>query len=205
MREDWWVVIPVRTAGGAKSRLSTRPAPQRVSLAIAFARDTISAALACPRVASVVVVGDAPALDALEALEALQGFSSVADPALGLNDALRLGASAVPAQGPVAALMADLPCLTADILALALDEASTRPRAFVCDAEGIGTTMLTALDPSSLAPRFGGRSRAAHAASGACEIADLRLGPLRRDVDSEVDLWDAQRIGPGPATREALS
>ncbi len=57
---------------------------------------------------------------------------------------------------------------------------------------------------SSSTPRFGPRSRAAHAASGAVA---LEVGPvpgLRRDVDTEVDLWDAGRLGLGPATAELV-
>ena len=55
---EWVVVIPVKRLDRAKTRLSTRPAPQRGALALAFALDTVRAALACPRVAAVLVVTD---------------------------------------------------------------------------------------------------------------------------------------------------
>ena len=95
--------------------------------------------------------------------------------------------------------------LTADELARALLSAQAHARCFVCDSEGVGTTMLASADPAELGPHFGERSRAAHAASGAVEIEDPALPRLRRDVDSEVALWDARRLGVGPATAAVLT
>jgi 2-phospho-L-lactate guanylyltransferase len=50
-------------------------------------------------------------------------------------------------------------------------------------------------------PRFGGRSRAAHRAAGAVELMLEGIASVRRDVDTEVDLWDALRLGVGPRTK----
>ena len=76
---------------------------------------------------------------------------------------------------------------------------------FVADTEGTGTTLLTAADGSRLDPRFGHRSRARHAASGAVELVTGPLASLRRDVDTEVDLHDARRLGLGPRTLAVLA
>jgi 2-phospho-L-lactate/phosphoenolpyruvate guanylyltransferase len=199
VKGPWRIVIPLRL-NDAKTRLSTQAAPRRRALVIAMALDVISAAQRCPIVGETVLVTDQAGLDATAAA----GARAVLDPGLGLNAAIRAGAADAP--GPVAALLADVPCATPDLLTLALSACTGEP-AIVSDAEGIGTTLLAAGDVRSLDPRFGIRSRAAHIAAGAQEISDPTPGALaglRRDVDSEVDLWDARRMGLGAFTRAAL-
>jgi len=126
-------------------------------------------------------------------------------PDRGLNPALEHGAAQARARDPacgVGALSADLPALRPAALGAALDAASAHASAFVCDTAGTGTTLLTARPGVSLRPRYGPRSRARHAAAGSVEIAGEpgALASLRRDVDTEVDLLDALRLGTGPET-----
>jgi 2-phospho-L-lactate guanylyltransferase len=194
MERTWRVVVPLRLSQ-AKTRLSTQPAPRRRELVIAMALDVISAARACSLVDEVVLVADPEGIDAVGA-----DIPSCRDPGDGLNEAIRAGAAG--ASGPVAALLADVPCATAAMLELAL-ASSTAGSGFLCDAEGIGTTLVAAPRADALITHFGPRSRAAHAAAGIPEIHDPRPGALaglRRDVDSEVDLWDARRLGLGRFT-----
>ena len=202
---EWVVVVPVKRLDRAKTRLSTRPAPERRALALAFALDTVRAALACPGVVAVVVVTDD---DEVRAAVSALGASWVPDePDAGLNAALTHGADVVRRESPraaVAVLAADLPALRPDELARALQSASAVPRGFVADAAGTGTTLLTARDGVDLDARFGPRSRAAHAASGAVALEPGPVPGLRRDVDTEVDLWDAGRLGLGVATGPLL-
>lgn len=202
---EWVVVVPVKRLDRAKTRLSTRPAPERRALALAFALDTVRAALACPGVLGVVVVTDD---DEVRAAVSELGASWVPDePDSGLNAALTHGADVVRRDSPdaaVAVLAADLPALRPDELARALHAASGVPRGFVADAAGTGTTLLTARDGVDLDARFGPRSRAAHAASGAVALEPGPVPGLRRDVDTEVDLWDAGRLGLGLATGPLL-
>lgn len=198
---DWVVIAPVKRLDRAKTRLSSRPAVERRSLALAFAVDTVRAALVCERVSSVVVASDD---DEVRAAVSALGARWVPDvEGAGLNDVI----SAVTAQlrleepeAALAALVADLPALRADELRRALVAAGEVSRGFVADAAGTGTTLLTARPGSELGPRFGPRSRAAHAASGAVALEPGSIPGLRRDVDTEVDLWDAGRLGLGPAT-----
>jgi 2-phospho-L-lactate guanylyltransferase len=204
-RTEWVVVIPVKRLDRAKTRLATRPAPHRRDLALAFALDTVRAALGCDAVVGVVVVTDD---DDVRAAVAGLGATWVPDaPDSGLNAALTHGADVVRRGSPeawVAVLAADLPALRPDELARALDAASQVTRGFVADATGTGTTLLTARPGADLDARFGPRSRAAHAASGAVALEPGPVPGLRRDVDTEVDLWDAGRLGLGPATGTLL-
>lgn len=201
MERAWRIIIPLRLSD-AKSRLSSHTAPRRRELVIAMALDVIVAAQQCRRAADVLLVADPPGI---EEVTARIDVAAVPDPGGGLNAAIRAGAG--DARGPVAALLADVPCATPDALALALGACVDEP-GFVCDAEGLGTTLLASPSAARLDPHFGPRSRAAHAAAGIPEIHDPRPGALaglRRDVDSEVDLWDARRLGLGGFTRAALA
>ncbi len=199
--DAWVVLVPVKTLAEAKSRLS--PVGDRADLALAFAQDTIAAAA---RVARVVVVSDDPRV---ESLARELGAAAVGQgPVPGLNAALRHGADAVRRDGSstaLAALAGDLPALRDEELARALAAAGTHRRSFVSDAEGTGTTLLLAAPGAPLDPAFGRRSRAAHRAGGAVELTLAGIPGLRRDVDDEVGLWDARRLGVGAATRVELA
>jgi 2-phospho-L-lactate guanylyltransferase len=199
----WIVVVPVKALDRGKTRLSTRTAGHRRELALALALDTVRAAVSCPVVEDVVVVGDDDVREAVAAL----GARWLPDPGDGLNPAITAAVAELDPSSPVAALVGDLPALRPDELATALGLAAAVGRGLVSDAAGIGSTLLTATPGTALDPRFGGRSRAAHRASGAVELVAAAgvLAGLRRDVDTEVDLWDAVRLGVGPATTAALA
>ena len=202
MDAAWRIVIPLRLSQ-AKSRLSAQTAPRRRELVVAMALDVAAVAAACPATDQVVLVADRAGIEAVRSA-GLPGLLLVEDGGEGLNAAILAGAAG--AAGPVAAVLADVPCATPDALAYALAACTDGP-AIVSDAEGIGTTLLAARRAADLRPRFGPRSRAAHIADGAADIGDATPGALsglRRDVDSEVDLWDAQRIGVGPFTRAVI-
>ncbi|MEU5433100.1 2-phospho-L-lactate guanylyltransferase [Streptomyces sp. NPDC020719] len=198
----WSLVVPLKPLALAKSRLAAAVgAALRPRLALAFALDTVAAALACASVRDVAVVTDDPLAGA--ELASL-GARIVADrPGAGLNAALAHGAYAVRRARPdaaVAALNADLPALRPAELGRVLDAASLFPRAFLADAAGIGTTFLSAGPGTDLAPAFGGPSRAAHSASGAAEILLAGVDSVRQDVDTGADLRAALALGAGPAT-----
>ncbi|MGC9440944.1 2-phospho-L-lactate guanylyltransferase [Streptomyces sp. WG5] len=199
---QWTLVVPVKPLARAKSRLSdTADDGVRPGLALAFAQDTVAAALACPAVADVAVVtDDARAGGALAAL----GARVVPDePRGGLNAALTHGAAAVRAARPesrVAALNADLPALRPAELALVLAAATQFPRAFLADAAGIGTTLLAAAPGRELSPAFGMDSRARHRMSGAVELRLEAVDSVRQDVDTGADLRTALALGVGPRT-----
>jgi len=201
----WSLVVPLKPLARAKSRLAGGGAHSagtaRAALALAFAQDTVHAALASTAVRSVAVVtDDARAAAELRAL----GADIVPDaPGDGLNAALAYGAAAVRTRlpdVPVAALNADLPALRSAELTHVLNTAAAFPRAFLADAAGIGTTLLSALPGSELRPAFGIRSRERHLASGAAEITLSGVQSVRTDVDTESDLAAALALGVGPFT-----
>lgn len=199
------VIVPVKPPARAKSRLAPLGDDVRRTLAGALARDTVTAALACPAVAVVVVVTDDPLLG--RELGAL-GTHVVPDGAVDdLNLTLRQAGAELARLRPdlaTAVLCADLPALRADELTLALSLAVPHPAAFVADAAGKGTTLLTATDPARFDPRFGPGSRRLHAEAGAHEIRDPLLATLRLDVDTPDDLEAALAAGVGSHTRRAV-
>ncbi|WP_324788844.1 2-phospho-L-lactate guanylyltransferase [Streptomyces sp. H51] len=204
---QWTLVIPVKPLARAKSRLSdTADDGLRPGLALAFAQDTVAAALACPAVGHVAVVTD----DALAGRElAALGARIVAgEPGGGLNPALAHAAAAVRAARPggaVAALNADLPALRPAELSRVLDAAAEFPRAFLPDAAAIGTTVLAAAPGRELRPAFGADSRARHRASGAAELSLDAVDSVRQDVDTGDDLRAALSLGVGPRTAAAAA
>ncbi|KAA6213763.1 2-phospho-L-lactate guanylyltransferase [Streptomyces albofaciens JCM 4342] len=211
MRSDgadagWSLVVPLKPLVRAKSRLSGAVGERlRPQLALAFALDTVSAALACEDVMDVAVVTDDPlAGERLAALGA-RVFADV--PGRGLNAALAHGAARVRerrAGAAVAALNADLPALRPAELHRVLTAAAAFPRAFLADAAEIGTTLLSAAPGVELAPAFGGPSRARHRESGAQEIVLPGTESVRRDVDTGADLLAALELGAGPHTARCV-
>jgi 2-phospho-L-lactate guanylyltransferase len=204
--DAWTLVVPVKRLARAKTRLVELPVDVRAELALAFAADTVAAALQCPLVDGVVVVTDEPAASLL--LSSL-GADVVADtPDAGLNPALVHGAVEAKRLYPVSgvgALSADLPALRPGELEHALDLSASISASFVADGAGVGTTLLVARSLDEFRPQFGPRSRAKHRAAGVREIESDALSTLRRDVDTQVDLWDAERLGLGPRTQAVLA
>lgn len=188
----------------AKSRLAPAAGPElRPRLALAFARDTVAAALSCPAVLDVVVVTDDQ--EARTALAAIGARVVPDEPDRGLNAALAHGERAVRVRRPgaaVAALNADLPALRPAELTRVLKYAAEFPRAFVTDAAGIGTTFLSAAPGVELRPAFGGPSRSRHLDSGAVEIDLTGIDSVRQDVDTGADLRAALVLGVGAHTAE---
>lgn len=198
--------MPLKPLRRAKSRLAPVSDAARADLALAFALDTVTAALECPAVSCVVLVtDDTRARAALDGFDAgTSGVRVTADvPASGLNPALEHGAAlareAIPERG-VVAVSADLPALRPAELGRVLHAALRWPRSFLPDTEGVGSTLLAAAPGVALRPMFGTASRSRHRASGAWELAPGRVESARRDVDTVRNLREAFRLGVGAHT-----
>ncbi len=198
----WSLVLPLKPLALAKSRLAPYAGPHRAGLALSFALDTVSAALATPGVDRVLVVTTDVRAGAL-----LAGLGAVVvadEPGGGLNSALAHGAAAARAlapDAPLAVLSADLPALRPAELARVLGAVPPQGRAFLPDSPGLGTTLLACAPGHPLSPAFGDGSRARHAAGGAFELRLADVESVRRDVDTGTDLGEAAALGLGPHTR----
>jgi 2-phospho-L-lactate guanylyltransferase len=220
-RFGWTVLLPVKVLAQAKSRLAALAGERRLELALALASDTVSAVVACPEVARVLVVTSDPvagprlsSLGALiipEARPGARGRDSRQSPRPSpdgsqhlLNAALLRGAAVAARRWPgtgLAALTADLPALRPAELAAALRAASdVAGPVFVPDAAGVGTTMYAVATAGQFRPMYGGASRARHAAGGAAELVLGGIAGLRQDVDTPDDLRAAVALGVGPRT-----
>ena len=196
-------LVPVKLVALGKSRLTGIGDTLRRDLAMAFALDTLAAALATPAVDEVVVVTGDP-----EVAAHARRLGCTVEPDTGdLNGCLRAAAAALAPRRPGAlpfALCADLPALDRDDLAQALAQVTPDSPGFVADHDGVGTTLYAAAY-HRFDPRFGACSRAAHLAAGAVEVdGDLRR--LRSDVDVMADLETLEALGLlGPHTRAVLA
>jgi 2-phospho-L-lactate/phosphoenolpyruvate guanylyltransferase len=201
----WVLLVPVKRADIAKSRLTGISVQQRLELARAFPADCVAAALTAKAVRDVVAVTDD---DVAAATFDTLGASVIADePDAGLNPALEHAADYARRtydEPPVAVLSGDLPALRAEELDTALHRARGPARAFLADIESDGTTMLAAPPGVALDPHFGAGSRRQHLASGAREIDPYGVESVRRDVDTPADLQHALLLGVGRHTRAVL-
>ena len=212
----WVLVVPVKDARRGKTRLAdVLEARARAALVRAMALDTVEAVLAVPRVARVVVVTADP--EVTTAAAALPRVRVLPEPALAPDDAaggwasldraVSAGFAAARAEAPTAhvgVLLGDLPGLDPAELDAALAAAEGHPLAVLPDADGTGTTLLTARAGSVLRPAFGGGSAAAHRALGHAELALPVDATLRHDVDVPADLAALAVRGVGGRTGALL-
>jgi 2-phospho-L-lactate guanylyltransferase len=206
----WTVIVPVKPSAVGKSRLG-----RGAGIARAIAMDTIAATIAATVTAAteagdlqvIVVTADPLVADEAAALGAHVVRES--HPA-GLAAAIASGLAAA-GKGPDdptiarAVLLGDLPALRPAELAAALSSASAYPRAFVPDAEGTGSTLVTANAGSAFVHFFGRDSAQHHLDAGLIALELPATSTLRRDVDVEEHLDQAMLAGLGPRTAAMLS
>jgi 2-phospho-L-lactate guanylyltransferase len=197
---EWVVVVPVKGTDDAKSRFGG-DAGERRGLALAIALDTVAAALASERVIGVIVVTSTTAAGAFDDLDALV---VIEDEPAGLTAAIASGVEVADALGApgrgIAVLLGDLPALTSAELDAALTASAAHPLAFVADAAGHGTTLVTAADGQTHAHAFGPGSREAHVAAGYTELHLPADSGLRTDVDT---LEELRALAPRVGSRTA--
>jgi 2-phospho-L-lactate guanylyltransferase len=199
------VVIPVKGTALAKSRLGVSE-QTRAKLALAFALDTVAAAVAAETVATVLVVtGSRDVADAVLPLGASVVYE---DGTPGLNPSIEhaIGAARRDFPGaPVAVLLGDLPALRPEELDTALLAARGQRLSMVADAAGVGTVLVCALDAAEHTVRFGGASRAAHREAGYVDLTSTVSSGLRSDIDTVEDLESARPLPVGPHTSRVLA
>jgi len=195
------VVVPVKPPAYAKSRLAPLGHRTRQALCVAFAVDTVTAALGSPLVAAVLAVTDDHVL-AGRLAEA--GATVIPDGTTDdLNGSLSQAAAELRRRDPslgVVGLCADLPALRAEELTRVLAAVPEDRMSFVEDADGVGTTAVIAPRDTEFRPRFGARSGLAHTDAGAWPVDLGDVPSVRRDVDTPADLAAALELGVGPET-----
>lgn len=197
-------VVPAKALHEAKSRLG------REDLTLAFLADVLEALRNASSVTSIAVVTSDPLIAELAQNLGCQVVSEGQEVGLtaaiktGIDHCIHLDSQNGSENHPILVVLGDLPCLTADHIDRFIELAAPFVCAFLSDSEGIGSTMWIRRSESEAVPRFGPRSRACHREVGAHEISDPLLLGARRDVDTEIDLWDAIRLGVGKSTQGAL-
>lgn len=194
----WNAIVPAKRLKDAKTRLG------REDLALPFLTDVINALKGSELISSVTVVSADPTI--CELAEQLDCRVVVEHNREGLLAAIDLGINHLDAMDKenVVVVLGDLPCLLAEHVELFVNQGREHESAFLSDAEGTGSTMWMRTNSLSPTPHFGPRSRAMHRQSSAYEVTHQDLAGARRDVDTLVNLWDAERIGVGMSTQNAL-
>lgn len=189
------LVIPVRDPASAKSRLAAGDDPaaqqRRAALAAAIALDTVTAARRAREVGEVIVVG--------VLASPIDGVLLLDDPGFGLLVAVGAGLAAADPAVPTAVLLGDLPALQPADLDAALVAASEHHWAFVPDADGTGTTLVTAAAGLPHALRFGDGSAEQHRDAGYVELDVPEHSGLRRDVDTPAQLAELAALAAAGA------
>ena len=203
---DIGLVIAVKRLTAAKTRLApVFSTAIREHIVLAMLVDTIHAASAVTALQSVIVVTpDKTAAAAAEQLGALvltdptpEGHRDPLNNALLAAEVLARSRTA-----NVVVLQGDLPALQTQELAEAIAAARGRPRSFVADRHGTGTSALFSFGVA-LDPNFGTDSAERHRRSGAIELTGAWPG-LRCDIDTPEDLIAARGLDIGSATAQAI-
>ncbi len=201
------VLLPVKSPGSGKSRLSALPDDDRRRLAAAFATDAVAACTTTPGVALVVVVSDD---DAFAASLAGDGVLACADPGGGLNAAIRHGAAMAHDLAPWGSARPRSSPMSRRSRPPTWRQPSTTQTAPSCPGRASSWTPTERgrrstprrTTPSTLASAPA--SAAAHLAAGAAPVPG-ELATLRRDGVDDLDgLTEALALGVGRATAAAV-
>lgn len=188
---SWQVIVLGR--GGGKSRINVEPALQN-ALADAFSLDTVAAFLQAARIESVSLLTTSTEL--ASRARKLGAEAIIADAAFDMNQQIMAALQAV-ADSPVAVVVGDLPLLLPEDILPALELASFNSRSVLADRQGLGTTLLAAKAPATLAPGFGVDSYKVHKARGFVPIELPKTSKLRDDIDTIEDLKrNSKTLGP---------
>jgi 2-phospho-L-lactate guanylyltransferase len=194
----WTVVIPLKPPSVGKTRLGSDAA-----LARAIALDTVEAAARASQVSRLIVVTADETLG--DDVASVVGDGVIIEPRPeGIAAAIAIGLAHIPDDEQRAALLGDLPGLLPEDLDIALSLATDVDRGYVRDAEGTGTTLVTARGGIPFAEHFGPGSAAAHRAAGFDELGVPIESSLRFDIDDPAQLEVLTAHGLGPRTRAYL-
>lgn len=217
--QRWSAIVPVKSPGNGKSRVIATANGRFTAgpIALAFALDTIEAIAACALVENVFVISDDESIRAdLANVSASLILESHEVRARTGHD--RLNAAIGQADlvirrdwpnRPTFAITSDLPALRSSELTQVLREAAGSADAYalgayLADASGTGTSMVTAGPAVALSPMFGEDSAASHRRRGLRPLA-TSAPTVRSDIDTYEDLIAALQRGVGPRTARIVA
>ena len=195
----WTVVIPLKPPSVGKTRLGSDSA-----LARAIALDTVEAASQASQVSRLIVVTADEALAGEVGTVVPNGEVIIEPQPEGIAAAIAIGLAHILEDEQRAALLGDLPGLLPEDLDIALNLAADVDHGYVRDAEGSGTTMVTARGGIPFVEHFGPGSASAHRVAGFDQL-DVPVGSsLQYDIDDAAQLEVLTAHGLGPRTRAYL-
>lgn len=183
---SWTAIVPVKSAGERKSRLTPRlSSADRVRLADRLLDHVVAVLRVTPRIAGILLLSP----------ERPAGWPERWRPDEGRGLNAELDAAIAAAGRPALVLHGDLPLLAPEDVTALLDAGEEAGLALAPDRHGQGTNALALADERAFACRFGPGSFAAHVtdANGRWARVD-RLG-LALDCDSPDDLDAALEAG----------
>ncbi len=202
-----WAIIPVKRLSEAKSSLSpSLTLEQRQRLVLSMLADVLGAVHRAPSIASAIVVSPD---ERVLSFARLHGAEGVAEPDLGLNEALKLAILHTISNGvdSVLILPADLPLLkNADVENL-IAMASAPKDVVIAPSKAKGTNALFLRPPDLINLRFGGESFPLHvkeATQVGVKPRVYRSPTVALDIDEPEDLLKVETLGLGTRTHEFL-
>jgi len=157
-----WAIIPVKRLNEAKSSLSSAFTPeQRQRLVLSMLEDVLNAVHQAPSIFSAIVVSPD---EKVLSFARLHGAEGVAEPGLGLNEALKVAVRHSISKGAdsVLILPADLPLLKSADVENIIAMASAPKDVVIAPSKARGTNALFLRPPDLINLRFGGESFPLH-------------------------------------------
>lgn len=202
-----WAIIPVKRLSEAKSSLSAKLDPeQRSRLVLSMLADVLRAVNQAPSIASAIVVSPD---ERVLSFARLHGAEGVAEPGLGLNEALKLAIRHTIFKGvdSVLILPADLPLLKSVDVENLIAAASAPKDVVIAPSKAKGTNALFLRPPDLINLRFGGESFPLHlreASQAGVRPRIYRSNTVALDIDEPEDLLSVETLGMGTRTYEFL-
>jgi 2-phospho-L-lactate guanylyltransferase len=197
------LLVPVQRLDSALPRMKAS-ASQRRDLALAFARDTVDAALKSSEVSEVVVITEDSVVKQTFRDTGVRVTQSMDPRSVWSAVTTAHRATSTRDVRPTAVVMGDLPALMPAELNAALRRAAEGPWSVYCEDLLSGGTTFYASCHSAFIPTLGPRSAAQNASLGAMRIG-RDLPGLRCDVDTLEDLKMAKHLGVGVRTSQVLA
>ncbi len=203
-----FAIIPVKHLGGAKSSLSAVLTPkQRRELVLAMLKDVLNAVSSARSITGAIVVSPD---EKIIKFARKNGTDGVAEPGVGLNEALKLAIQRAITNGATSVLImpSDIPFLAADDIENTVAMASSQRDVVIAPSKDNGTNALFLRPPDAISPRFGGESFPAHlSAARRAGIAPhiYRSITVATDIDDPADLIEIEKFGRGTHTHRCLT